>query len=71
MEREGAEVSALRPRLEARGSSYGPEDPGRRAFPQEGPAANSHTKWTYKHALIQPKPKPPPVLESKPRKPRE
>ena len=27
MEREGAEVSALRPTLEARASSYGPEDP--------------------------------------------
>ena len=51
MEREGAEVPVPGPRLEARASSYGPEDPGRRAFLQEGPAANSHPKWTYEHAL--------------------
>ncbi len=51
MEREGASVSALRPTLEARASSYGPEDPSRRAFQPEGPAANSHTPWTYEHAL--------------------
>ncbi len=50
MEREGASVSALRPTLEARASSYGPEDPSRRAFQPEGPAANSHTPWTYEHA---------------------
>ncbi len=50
MEREGASVSALRPTLEARASSYGPEDPSRRAFQPEGPAAKSHTPWTYEHA---------------------
>ena len=50
MERGGAEAHVQGPTLEARASSYGPEDPSRRAFQPEGPAANSHTPWTYKHA---------------------
>ena len=42
MEREGASSSALRTTLEARASSYGPEDPALPDLPQEGPAANNH-----------------------------
>ena len=42
MEREGAVALVQGPTLEARASSYGPEDPGCRTFPTEGPAANNH-----------------------------
>ena len=50
MEREGAEVSAFRPTLEARASSYGPEDPQPPGIPTGRPGSKSHTPWTYKHA---------------------
>ncbi len=32
----------------------GPKTLSRRAFQPEGPAANSHNQWTYKHALKPP-----------------
>ena len=59
MEREGAEVPALGPRLEARTSFYGTEDPSCRAIPREGPAAipnntpggSGHTN-TYENAPV-------------------
>ena len=42
MEREGAEVLVQGPTLEARASSYGPEDPALPDLPPGRPAANNH-----------------------------
>ena len=54
MEREGAEVPALGPKLEARASAYGPEDPALPGVPDGTPGSNPKqtSAWerTYKHA---------------------
>ena len=56
MEREGAEVPALEPKLEARASAYGPEAPMLPEVPNGTPGSNNpkqKTAWerTYKHDL--------------------
>ena len=56
MEREGALVPVPRPKLEARASAYGPEDPALPGVPNGTPGSNNPkqtTAWerTYKHAL--------------------
>ena len=54
MEREGAEVPALGPKLEARASAYGPEDPALPGVPDGTPGSDlkQTSAWerTYKHA---------------------
>ena len=56
MEREGASSSALRTKLEARASAYGPEDPALPGVPDgtpgsDNPKQTSAWERTYKHAL--------------------
>ena len=43
MEREGAEVPALGPKLEARASAYGPEDPALPGVPDGTPGSKPET----------------------------
>ena len=55
MEREGALVTVPRPKLEARASAYGPEDPALPGVPDGTPGSNNPKQtsaWerTYKHA---------------------
>ena len=66
MEREGAEVPVPGPKLEARASSYGPDDPALPGHPPGRPGSNpeQNTGWERPNLRVR-KPVPSPFCEAK------